>query len=289
MNKLTNLRRKLIITGIIIFVIILIVVLLAEVDNLIRMVWGVEEGVNFLNQDLSDYLPLEVEDLVYRLTPEVTIYPLPASVDKDTGEIKSATKGQIVDLTATLNQIMEAEEGSRVLPVSYSLEPIITAEDVAKVTEKLDGYTTIITGRPGRRANIKLAAKLINNELLLPREIFSFNQVVGPRTKERGFKEGPQIVEGRLTKGVGGGICQVSSTLYNALPDYFKIVERHAHSRDVGYVPEGKDATVTWDYLDFKFKNNLSSPIIIRTKILQGRLKVFILVSEAGKEEISEE
>ncbi|GAB6137598.1 VanW family protein [Halanaerobaculum tunisiense] len=290
MGYQTNLRRKLILLAIVVVIVSLVIVLVAEVDNLIRFFGGVEEDVYFRDQNLGGYLPVEVEDLVHNKTSQLTSYPLPARLDAATGKIKPAVKGQIVDITATLNRIYTAKPDSKIEPVMYSLEPYLKAAEIEKINYELSSYSTIVTGSQSRKANIKLATKLIDNQLVAPGEVFSFNQVVGPRTKENGFQEGPEIIDGQVTTGVGGGICQVSSTLFNAIPavDELKIIERHFHSRDVGYVPEGQDATVAWDYFDLKFKNKLASPVIIRAQLQGVRLKVVILGQKAGKEELAQ-
>lgn len=124
-----------------------------------------------------------------------------------------------------------------------------------------------------RSHNITLAARKVDNTLLAPEEIFSFNQIVGEASLEDGFKEAPVIVNDRLVLGPGGGICQVSSTIYNAaLKAGLSIVERHNHGLPVGYLPPGYDATVAYNYRDLKFKNNTSSYILIHMQIHNNEL-----------------
>ena len=278
MEEEENLRRELIITVLIILVVIMVGIMVAEADRIRRVFWGGEEDVVYLDQQVEGYLKSEVKHLVYSQARELTVYPLAASLDRRTGEISSEKAGQIVAITETVKKIMAADQNSQVEPVTYKLEPHITAREIKQIDNILDSYITIITGGEGRRKNIKVAAKLINNNLVVEGEVFSFNRVVGPRTKKRGFAEAPELVNGQLTSGVGGGICQVSSTLYNAVdPDKLEIVERHSHSQEVSYVPEGDDATVTWDYLDFKFRNNFSHPIIIKAQVYGRRLKIAVL------------
>ena len=100
--------------------------------------------------------------------------------------------------------------------------------------------------------------------MLTPGTIFSFNQVVGEASLNNGFKEAPIIVNEQFVMGAGGGICQVSSTIYNAALDAgLSIIERHNHGLPVSYLPPGLDATVAYDYLDLKFQNNLKTNILI--------------------------
>ena len=120
--------------------------------------------------------------------------------------------------------------------------------------------TPILGSCPNRRNNMELAAQKINGTKLLPGETFSFNNVVGPRTEEAGYKEAMIFVEGREERAVGGGICQFSTTLFNAAESAgFTIVERHEHSKDIAYAPDGEDATVSYGAKDLKFTNNSSS------------------------------
>src|SRR5699024_11541629 len=106
----------------------------------------------------------------------------------------------------------------------------------------------------------------IDSHVVFPGETFSFNKIVGKRTEEKGYKRAPVIVKGELAEDIRGGICQTSSTLYNAVDlQGIEIVERYSHSRSVRYVPPGRDPTVSWWGPDFSFKNKLHQPILIRT------------------------
>ncbi len=149
-------------------------------------------------------------------------------------------------------------------------------------TNEIGNYITYY--RPGnkeRSHNIQLAAEAINNQVVFPGDEFSFNKVVGKRTQDRGYERAPVIVRGEVSEDIGGGICQVSSTLYNAVSiEGIKIVERFSHSKKVPYVPPGKDATVSWWGPDFVFKNEYSHPILIRAVALDGRMIVRIFSSD---------
>lgn len=132
---------------------------------------------------------------------------------------------------------------------------------------------------PNRVENIKLAAAALDGTILKPGEEFSFNAWVGPRVAELGYKEAQVLLAGgEITEDIGGGVCQVSTTLYNtALLSGLEIVERHPHSRPVSYVPAGRDAAVAFDYLDFRFINSQSNYILITAEVMGDRLlcKVF--------------
>jgi vancomycin resistance protein VanW len=279
-GTLHHLQKGIIILSIIILVVILLLGLVAEVDRFIRVIWGVEKGVIWQKQELSGYLKKEVESLIYYYSKDHIVYPVAATIDPKSGKILSEVNGEIIDITANLKSIFNAEENTELKAIKYRINPHLYREDLEKITKVIGTYKTIITGRKERRENIRIAAEFINNQIILAGDIFSFNEVVGPRTKKRGFKEAPEIINGELSLGIGGGICQVSSTLFNALKaDRFQIIERHTHSRDISYVPDGKDATVAWEYLDFKFKNNFAKPIIIKVEIVGNQLIIKILGS----------
>lgn len=127
-----------------------------------------------------------------------------------------------------------------------------------------------------RNHNINLAAKGISIKIM-PGHIFKWSEVIGPASKEQGYVLGNVIVDNEMVQGYGGGVCQVSSTLYNAaLEANLEILERHTHGLPVYYVPEGRDATVAYGFLDFIFKNNKSYPIQIVATTGNGFVEVGI-------------
>ena len=132
------------------------------------------------------------------------------------------------------------------------------------------GYTARVT-------NLKLAGKKINGTVLLPGETFSYNGVVGKRTVAAGYKEAPIYLNGKEVNGLGGGICQISTTLFNAaLYSNLGIVEVHNHQFVPGYSSTGRDATVSWGTKDFKFKNTRSYPVRITCTVSGGTATVNI-------------
>ncbi|MCL2035672.1 MAG: VanW family protein [Oscillospiraceae bacterium] len=143
--------------------------------------------------------------------------------------------------------------------------------------------TPLLSDIPNRTGNIVLACGMINKTVLMPGDIFSFNQIVGNRTEARGFKAAPTFVNGRVEDSVGGGICQVSSTLYYAcLLSNLEIVYRAAHSMCPDYIESpGLDATVSWGSLDYKFKNNTDNPIKIFARVEDNEVYVEISGTKA--------
>ena len=143
-------------------------------------------------------------------------------------------------------------------------------------------YTTYFKASDiGRTHNIRQSSDAISKVIVGVGDYFSFNTTVGPRTKETGYQEALEIVNGEFVLGIGGGICQTSSTLFNAVDQLaVEYVEWHHHSRDIGYVPKGRDATVSFGSLDFRFQNTVGYPFMIISKTNENSITVEIRTSE---------
>ncbi len=162
--------------------------------------------------------------------------------------------------------ILTEEKESYVIPLKEITPKVTTNQIGTEAFPDLLGSfsTTYSTRNSNRSTNIRLASSKINGTVLMPGETFSYNQVVGKRTAAAGYKSAAVYANGEVTTGIGGGICQVSSTLYNAvLYANLEIVARKNHGFNPGYVKAGRDATVSWGGPDFKFKNNREYPIKI--------------------------
>lgn len=149
---------------------------------------------------------------------------------------------------------------------------------LAALPRKLGSFESRFNpGDKNRTINLKLAAAALHDLAVPAGGSFSFNTAVGPRTPQRGYLRAIIFSYGELELGYGGGICQVSSTLYNAVLEAgLTVTERHGHSRSVDYIPTGRDATVSYGYKDFRFKNQLSRPILIKCIVGQNYLKIEI-------------
>lgn len=161
--------------------------------------------------------------------------------------------------------------------------PRVDSELLSAIKVKKIGYyaTYYNPNNKNRTHNVHLAAQAINNYVVFPNERFSFNKVVGQRTKESGYLRAPVIVRGEMSEDIGGGICQISSTLFNAADRAgLRIVERYSHSRNVKYVPSGRDATVSWDGPDFVFQNKYDHPVLIRAYAHGGQVSIVICSSD---------
>lgn len=151
--------------------------------------------------------------------------------------------------------------------------PVLTAERLQGITGILGTMTTQTSANENRNTNVRIAVEAINGILLSPGETFSLNETVGRRTKARGFQEATVFVNAEAVPGVGGGVSQVTGTLFNAaaLSD-LTILEVNPHSRPVAYLPVGRDATVAWGDKDLKFKNNTDAPVYIAYTFQNNRL-----------------
>jgi len=173
---------------------------------------------------------------------------------------------------------IQADSPTLELPIKPAKQKI-SNEELEKITDVESTFTTHFpAARKNRNTNIRIASEKINGTVLLPGEKFSFNTTVGKRTIMDGFKEAPVFKNGKHDMGIGGGICQVSSTLYNAsLSANLKVLERHNHSMPVPYLPVGRDATVDYGALDLVFVNNQTTPIAISSQYEPGAVTFRIL------------
>ncbi|SDY70547.1 VanW family protein [Thermoactinomyces sp. DSM 45892] len=189
--------------------------------------------------------------------------------------------GYEVDYAAieeTLQNVHQILNLPQELPLKR-LQPQITKQKVLTLKQKrLGSYHTYFNpDNENRSHNIFLSTNAIDHIIVLPGETFSFNDVVGIRTTERGYRSARIIVKGEYSEGVGGGICQTSSTLFNSADQAgLQIVQRYSHSKHVAYVPKDRDATVSWGGYDFKFRNQFNEPILISSRISGGILNISI-------------
>ena len=203
-----------------------------------------------------------------------------ATLDKNNDyKIVAEQYGAKYDLDDSISAFNKAKEGKEFEVKAKAIVPSITKEDLEKNLFKdvLGEYTTTVNGLSVRKNNVRLAGEKCN-VILLPGEEFSYNQTVGKRTKENGFGEAGAYLNGETVQEVGGGVCQTSSTLYNAVVlANLEVTERTNHTYISSYVPIGRDATVSWGGPDFKFKNNRDYPIKIEASYAGGKLTCKII------------
>lgn len=158
----------------------------------------------------------------------------------------------------------------------------ITESSLEHVNTLVSSFSTSFTPGTGSDVNIALAAKTINGTLLMPGDTFSYNETIGNTTLDKGYTYATVIVNSQPTKGVGGGVCQVSTTLYNAILHTGLLpTERKPHSRPSSYVPLGLDATIDWGNIDFKFENTHDYPMYIVSYTKNNKVYVDIYSDES--------
>jgi vancomycin resistance protein YoaR len=277
-----------------------------DIDSLVESAWQNEQKRNLSTRLASfrtghkveypvnlSYNPQKVAELRQAWDKKWGITPKDASLEIDSKLsliVIEEQAGSVINESATFQTLPTAltESAEIRLPIVVEKqEPKFTAAMLQNMVELSSYSTNYNTNELNRSHNLGLAAASINKSLMKPGEVFSYNNTVGPRTIERGYLEAKVIVGNKVEPGLGGGICQVSSTLYNAvLLAGLKIIERYNHNLPVSYAPMGRDATVNYGSLDFQFENNTDAPIYIRTIGNGGKLTVIIYGNAKYKQKI---
>ncbi len=237
-------------------------------------------GVGFPSLDIQKY-----QEISEKLNKQIRKEAVDAALDEN-GHIIPEQPGMELNKAVfkeeLLTYLYQKDSSTIKVPVRI-VYPKVDSELLSQIrTQRIGHYVTYFNSHNKERShNISLAAKAINNQVIFPGEIFSFNQTVGKRTKDKGYLPAPIIVRGEIAEGVGGGICQVSSTLFNAVDrSGLQILQRYSHSRRVPYVPPGRDATVSWYGPDFSFKNKYNQPILIQAKAQFGMMMILLFSSD---------
>ncbi|ACM60200.1 vancomycin resistance protein YoaR [Caldicellulosiruptor bescii] len=219
--------------------------------------------------------------------------PVNASIKKvgDQFVITPERIGKKLDYGYLLNKlkdIIKNKQEGKVYVRFLRITPRITASELSKVKEIIGSFTTKFdSSNVARSENIRVAAQKINGSLVMPGEIFSLSKVIGPVTVENGFKIAKVIVNNEFVDGVGGGLCQIATTMYNAvLMAQLKVVERAPHSALISYVPPGRDATIASGSIDFKFKNTTNAPIYVESYTSKNTVTVNLYGKNNHKAEI---
>lgn len=155
-----------------------------------------------------------------------------------------------------------------------------STSDITMQTELSSFSTKIYKDTQSRYSNIKLGCQTLNNTIVKSGDTFSFWDILGCPTKETGYKKAKTFTsDGKITQSYGGGLCQISTTLYNAVLEVkeLDIIERHEHSRNVNYIKDGKDAAVSYNSSDLKFKNNLDYDIKIESIVEDNKVKIRLI------------
>lgn len=193
---------------------------------------------------------------------------IPAKLHSN-GQLNPGQSRVVVNKKVLLEEFANLKAFQREIKVPISeTAPNVTAGAIANIDQAVLGsfMTKFNPSVTGRSSNIALSAQEIDQIVLGPGDRFYFNRVVGERTVQRGYQKAMEIVNKEFVEGIGGGICQTSSTLYNAIDRAgLEIIELHHHSKKVGYVAKDRDATVSYGGKDFKFMNSKDYPVLIKT------------------------
>ena len=211
---------------------------------------------------------------------EYYVKPVDATLDPETFIITECIYGYGFDIESLQAKLDAAQWGETITVTLGRIAPKVTSDTINAELYKdvLATYTTKASSQANRNTNLSLACKAINGIILYPGQTFSYNQTLGKRTAAKGYKEANTYYNGEVVESLGGGICQVSSTLYwCAMHADLQIVERANHSLPVSYIPKGMDATVSWGGPDLKFKNDSDYPIKIVATSNKGNVTVRIL------------
>ena len=219
-------------------------------------------------------------DAIYTQT---YIAPVDAVYDPESNTISESKDGYGFDLEAAKKTLADANYGDTVKIKLKAIAPTVTSENISAMMfrDVLSTYTAKSESDKDRNVNLKLACEAITGLVLNPGDVFSYNDQLGERTEERGYRPGPSYAGNKTVYTIGGGICQVSSALYYCvLQSELEIVSRKNHGFMPDYMPVGLDATVNWGTIDFLFKNNSNYPVRIEATAKNGTVTVSIIGTE---------
>lgn len=221
----------------------------------------------------------KVENKIDEISKTIDKLPTDAKIERKNGNfiVTKEVLGIEIDKEVLKYNISIAINNFKNISIDIEVrdtEPKITKENLDSVKDLIGESVTVFnTQDTGRTENIKIATNDINNTILMPGEEFSFNDSTGPRDAKSGYKEASIIMDGEFVTGIGGGVCQVSTTLYQAaLKSDMEITSRQNHGLPISYVPMGQDATVAYGYIDLKFKNNKKYPVYVESFVKGGEI-----------------
>lgn len=243
----------------------------------------VAEGVYLGRENIGGISETELAARLQEIASKNDIAVTEAHFDAKTWAIVKEKAGKKLDIDKTKNAVLSASSGERINYSYVNVKPKVTAVQLNGKVKLIAKFTTRLLDRSKSRVkNIRLAAKKLDYKIILPGKEFSFNRTTGSKSKKLGYEDATVIVNTpkgpKHEKAPGGGVCQLSTTVYNAvLKCGLKVTERHEHSDDVHYVAKGKDATVTYNGADLKFVNNRKNPIMLRVYVGKKTVRVDIL------------
>lgn len=239
-----------------------------------------------INIPTENALPGEID--IEKIHSETYKKEQNAYVSKNPTKVNPEVNG--IDFAISLEeakQLLKEEKEEYIIPLKITM-PKITINNLGEdaFPDKLGEFTTRYdASNKNRSTNLELASAKIDGTVIMPGETFSYNKIVGERTISAGYKEAPVYAGGKVVDGIGGGICQLSSTLYNAVVyANLEVTNRSNHRFTTSYVEIGRDATVSWGTIDFCFKNTREYPIKVVSKVEGGVAKVSICGIKEEKE-----
>lgn len=262
------------------------------IDRILKIV-DLKQGQKQTVKFDYEYDESKIDQIIKDISKEINKEPKDAYLYFEGKEVKffNDVEGIYVDEEKTKDLIISSIKSCKndiIEIVLIKKEPNIKIEDINHINTMLGEYETNYNPNVwGRSKNIELASSKMDGMILKPGDVFSFNLATGQRGVSGGYKLAPVIIQGELKDSIGGGICQVSSTLYNAvLNSGLEIVERKNHSIPSSYIKLGLDATVVQNYVDFKFKNNNDNAIYLYVKPKNGKMIVRVYGQSSDKKDI---
>lgn len=275
----------------------------------VRVSWG-ETGWRIRPRRMATFLVLpaggstelgiggpQIEEFFDRLAQRVKREPADAQfvvAEDGSVRVQESQEGIALDREATaaaiLSAALSATERQVELVVATQPPGLTTQQAEAMGIERqLSSYTTLYAGSSDRIRNLQLAVSMLDGVLIGPGETFAFNETVGPRTEDRGFRLAPVIVGDQYEDDVGGGVSQVATTMFNAAWEAgLPIVERHPHALYIARYPLGRDATVNYPDLDLRFRNDTNGSLLLKTGYGEAGIQITILGPDTGRRVVSE-
>ncbi|MGI9657311.1 MAG: VanW family protein [Gaiellaceae bacterium] len=254
-----------------------------RIAPMLRVRTGARGGVALSGPDAKAFFA--------ELTSAVRRAPVDARFEvADDGSVQvvphsTGRKLDIASSEAALLAALTGEERVATLAVK-EVEPELTTEQAESygIVDVVGTYTTSYGGEAGRKANVRLVSRLVDDHLISPGEVFSFNDTTGERNASKGFVEAPVIINGEVETALGGGVCQVSTTVYNAAYEAGLGIEKRVnHALYLDYYPTGRDATVNFPNIDMQFRNDTEHWLLLRVAVGEAELTVTLFGTPAGR------
>ncbi|WP_113673261.1 VanW family protein [Vallitalea guaymasensis] len=232
-----------------------------KIDYSVENVYNEEKIKEFVSSIKNDFNIEPKNAIIHRKNSEFII-------DKEVNGLKLNVDTNVANLKNAIDNFKQELE----LVVEVT-KPKYTKEYYSNIKEVIGEYSTAHNNNEARTQNLRIACNKINGTILYPGQDFATHVAISPISSKNGYREAPIIISGEVKDGLGGGICQVATTLYNAvLMAELKVIERQNHSMPVSYIEKGKDATMSGSHVDFVFENSSNYPIYIESYVYGGKL-----------------